>query len=209
MLPDIVLTYTQIMDFSQAQRSAHATEFMEAITVQLGPAFHSLPERAREATRTELLADASKYQQGCLTHFQRSVMRLKADKSLVPPILADTFQTCIDTLISTTSREEFDAAINTLSSDPFPTILRGWITWWQRPHIAAMIFPSFQTCDEDEGEDFRHSEVPRTSNPIETQHSLLHHATGKAYDLIPGVEALYAHMRQLRTQYDAAKRAFY
>ena len=122
-------------------------------------------------------------------------MRLKTDKSLVPPALVDTFQTCIDTLVSTHSREEFDGAIETLSSPPFPRILQGWISWWRRPHIAAMIFPCFQTV-EDHNEDFRRTDIPHTSNPIETQHSLLHHATGKAYDLIPGIEALYAHMKQ-------------
>ena len=190
------------MDFSQAQRSAHASEFIVAQTSRIA-GFDFISREAQDVERSRLLQEASKYQQGCKTHFQRSVMRLKKDTHIVPVHLRDTFQECVNILLSTHSREEYEDTMRRLRSG-FPSIMKAWISWWARPHVASMIFPACRR-DGDEDDDFRDSEVPQTSNPIETQHSLLHRATGKGYDLVPGIEAIFGYVRQLTTQYAAVK----
>ncbi|TBU36908.1 hypothetical protein BD309DRAFT_984636, partial [Dichomitus squalens] len=195
---------TTIMDFSQAQRSAHAEEFVDAMISRIA-GWDWLSAAAQKLERARFLEDASKYQQGCRVHFQRSVMRIKKDKAIVPAHLQDTFETSINTLLDTTSAEVFTMTMQRLRTD-FPTILQGWISWWEQDHIAAMIFPALQQGSDVE---FRHSEIPQTSNPIETQHSLLHHATGKSHQIPQGIKALFAHVNQLKAQYDAAKAGHY
>ncbi|KAI0742532.1 hypothetical protein C8Q80DRAFT_1122786 [Daedaleopsis nitida] len=158
--------------------------------------------RRRNAERRVRTEEASRFQQGCLVHFQRSAMRLKKDKGIIPPHLLDTFKECLNVLLSpATTQLQYRGTLERLHSS-FPAVLKGWIDWWARPKIATMIFPA---CRGIIDYDFRESEVPLTSNPIETQHSLLHHATGTQYDLIPGIEALVRHAKQLQAQYDAAK----
>lgn len=128
-------------------------------------------------------------------------MRLKKDTGIVPPLLADRFQVCIDTLLSPdTTLSLFKDTIKIMRSE-FPPIMRSWINWWENQRVAQIVFPACRTTEDD----FRETEIPVTSNPVETQHSLLHHATGTRYDLIPGIEALYRHVRQLQMQHQAAK----
>ncbi|KAI1789317.1 hypothetical protein LXA43DRAFT_893128, partial [Ganoderma leucocontextum] len=196
-----------VMDFSQAQRSAHASKYVDAMTSRI-LGFDILSSEARNVERSRLLVDVSKYQQGCEVHFQRSAMRLKKDSLLVPPHLRDTFQECVNVLLRTRDRNEYEQTMARLRSN-FPSVMQGWISWWARPHISAMIFPACYPGDANEADNFRDSEIPHTSNPIETQHSLLHRATGKGCDLIPGIEALFAHVKQLKIQYDAAKKGHY
>ena len=135
------------------------------------PGFNMLSPAACEVERARLREEALRFQQGCEVHFRRSAMRLKKDSHLVPPPLRDTFQECVNTLLRTRSRDEYEGTMERLRSN-FPAIT-GWISWWARPHIAAMIFPACSP-DAEGANDFRESEVPHTSNPIETQHSLLH-----------------------------------
>ncbi len=190
------------MDFSQAQRAAHAEEFADTMVSRVA-GWDMLSEAARTAERQAHLDDASDFQQGCEIHFQRSAMRLKKDKAIVPPDLLNTFEVCLHTLLSPgTTLDEWRATMNTLRT-VFPPVMKGWIAWYEQPRIAAMIFPA---CSKN-ATDFRLTEIPRTSNPIEVQHSLLHHATGKDYDLIPGIEALFRHARQIETQFRAAQGA--
>ena len=165
----------------------------------------TLSNAARIAEREAHEADAANYQQGCETHFRRSGMRIKKDRAIVPPHLVDRFQVCIDTLLSPdTTLQAFNDTIRCLRSE-FPPVMRSWINWWENPRISQIVFPACRPTQND----FRQSEVPQTSNPIETQHSLLHHATGTRYDLIPGIEALFRHVRQLQTQFQAAKGMFF
>ncbi len=162
-----------------------------------------LSEEGRTAEYNARLKDASEVQQGCHVHFQRSAMRLKKDKSIIPPELLDTFEVCLHTLLSPeTSLDQFRETMNTLRTQ-FPPLLKGWIAWYEQPQVALMIFPACRKNPDD----FRLSEIPRTSNPIEVQHSLLHHSTGKDYDLIPGIEALFRHSRQIETQYRSVQGA--
>lgn len=190
------------MDFSQAQRAAHAEEFAATMTSRI-VGWNRLSAAARAAEHAARLEEASNFQQGCVTHFQRSAMRLKKDKSIIPAHLADTFEACLHTLLNPgTTLNEYKTTLERMRST-FPSVLHGWINWWDRPKIAAMIFPA---CRSERDDDFRHQgEIPQTSNPIETQHSLLHHATGTGYDLIPGIEALVRHVKQLEAQYDSAR----
>ncbi|KAJ7790523.1 hypothetical protein B0H13DRAFT_1936211 [Mycena leptocephala] len=97
-----------------------------------------------------------------------------------------------------TTSERFDAAILTLKA-MFPAI-RSWILWWERRPIASMIFPANSTVDPALA-----VKVPSTSNPIEHQHSLLHHAVGKDQDLIPRIEKLFLHVREMEKKYNAIK----
>ena len=166
------------MDFSQAQRAAHAEEFAEAMTARVS-GWAELSSGARTAEREAQLEDASKYQQGCHTHYQRSAMRLKKNQAIIPSHLLNTFETTLQVLLSpATTRAEYDTSLEMLRTT-FPPLLRGWLDWWHQPKIAAMIFPACSASDED---DFRQQDIPKTSNPVETQHSLLHHGSGKPRD---------------------------
>ncbi|TFK81763.1 hypothetical protein K466DRAFT_501589, partial [Polyporus arcularius HHB13444] len=196
---------TAIMDFSRAQRLAHAEEFADAMTGR-NKGWSDFSGPGQTAERTVRLDEASLYQQGCHTHYQRSAMRLKKNQAIIPPHLLDTFEATLQTLLApTTTLEEYKSSVDMLRST-FPPVLHGWLDWWHQPKIAAMIFPACRVQDSENAlEDFRQHDIPKTSNPVETQHSLLHHATGTSYDLIPGIEATFRHTQQLEKQYVAAQ----
>lgn len=46
-------------------------------------------------------------------------------------------------------------------------------------------------------------QVSKTSNPIEAQHSLLHHGLGTGHDVSPGIEKLHKYVQSLQAQYEA------
>jgi hypothetical protein len=79
----------------------------------------------------------------------------------------------------------------------FPKI-KWWLNWWQRPTIATMIFPACSIMDPKVA-----TEIPRTTNPVEHQHSLLHYATGTQHDLLTGIKKIYGHVHELELQYNA------
>ncbi|KAJ7877119.1 hypothetical protein B0H14DRAFT_2567952 [Mycena olivaceomarginata] len=63
-----------------------------------------------------------------------------------------------------------------------------------------MIFPAKSAVDPEVA-----AKVPSTSNPIEHQHSLLHHAVGKDQELVPGMEKIFLHVREMEKKYLAIK----
>ncbi|KAI0650987.1 hypothetical protein C8Q79DRAFT_1099915, partial [Trametes meyenii] len=136
-----------VMDFSAAQRAAHAEEFAESM-ISLFENWDKLGPEAKAAQRP------------------------------------------------TTS--DFDRAVHSLR-DEFPRF-SGWISWWLQPLVSRMLFPVKQSMSEADAR-----ALPRTSNPVETQHSLLHHASGKAHDLIPGIRGLFLHCQELQRRHQAIR----
>ncbi|KAL6306878.1 hypothetical protein BKA93DRAFT_124086 [Sparassis latifolia] len=190
-----------IMDYSGAQRSAHESEFVETKITLKGGSWHMLLTEAQSAERKYLHSEVSKYEQGCETHFWRSGTRLttRGSGTLIPGDMEGIFNDHLRRMISSqTTADEFEETIQSLQT-LFPQI-NGWIEWWMRPKIASMIFPAKSTIDPQLAE-----EVPHTSNPVDTQHSLLHHATGTDNDLMAGIEKLFLHMAELERQYKAVQ----
>jgi hypothetical protein len=99
-----------------------------------------------------------------------------------------------------TTSEQFDEVISILKTT-FPAI-KHWLSWWERGPIASMIFPAKSSVDRELA-----AKAPSDTNPIEHQHSLLHHAVGKDQELVPGIEKLFLHMREMEHKYNAIKGA--
>lgn len=188
----------QVMDFSAAQQAAHASEYADIMM-----ATHSgLAPEAYKAQREHYLTEAKEAQRGCTVHFWRSATRLKRNAALIERERCDTFDRYLHHIVDKdTSQEEFTATIRSLLTD-FPKV-RGWLEWWLRPAIASMIFPSQSKLDPAVAE-----QVPSTSNPVEHQHALLHHATGKDHDFLPGIKKLYMHVGERESQYNAIRGEF-
>lgn len=186
------------MDFSSAQRAAHAEEYADAVITTM-PSFSMLDKEAQDLQRKKLVEEAQATQVGCETHFWRSGIRVKKNGALVPPELVHIFDNRVRQLLSRdTTPEQFTETVNALKI-VFPKIVP-WINWWLRPAIASMIFPARSVVDPA-----LVAKVPSTTNAIEHQHSLLHHATGTDMDLIPGAENIWLHVRELEKQYEAIK----
>jgi hypothetical protein len=192
------LTVVQVMDFSAAQRAAHAEEYADAIIGTM-PAFSQLDRAAQDLQRKLLVEEAQAAQVGCDLHFARSAVRVKKNGALVPPELVDTFDGAIRRMLSKSTTREGFAETVTMLKTTFPRIV-GWVNWWLRPAIASMIFPALSVVDPELAD-----KVPSTTNAIEHQHSLLHHATGTDMDLVQGAENIWLHVRELEKQYDAIK----
>jgi hypothetical protein len=189
------------MDFSAAQRSAHAEEYADAVTA-LQPSFRDLLAESQVRERKRYVDEAAEAVLGCGVHFWRSATRIKKNGVLVPPLQSERFNNLLYRLISSnTSSDEFDDAVATLRSD-FPRI-KGWLDWWLHPKFASMIFPARSVVDPNHAQS-----VPSTSNPAEHQHSLLHHATGIDQDLIPGIRKLFLHVQEIQAQYEAIQGKF-
>ncbi|KAJ7759113.1 hypothetical protein B0H16DRAFT_1313548 [Mycena metata] len=187
-----------VMDFSGAQRGAHAEEYADA-TISIIPGFGSLSRAAQAAERRALVLEAEQAEVGCEVHFWRSADHIKKTHSLVPPAHAATFEKSLRELLSrSTTSERFDTVILALKTQ-FPAI-KNWLRWWERHSIASMIFPAKSSVDPAVA-----AKVPSTSNPIEHQHSLLHHAVGKDQELLPGIEKIFLHVREMEKKFEAIK----
>ena len=185
----------QVFDFSQAQRAAHEEEFADTVLkTRLG--WTSFSEAAQATERNELRLKAREFQRGCWTHFRSAVRRIKQNTALVPPNRLALFESLIDEIATATMEpQQFDELITRFHTS-FQH-LGNWISWWTRPSIAAMIFPSRMKMSAELVE-----QLPRTSNPVETQHSLLHHGSGKNHDALKGLEMIHMHVEGLRRQYE-------
>ncbi|KAF8957620.1 hypothetical protein BDZ97DRAFT_1924498 [Flammula alnicola] len=183
-----------VFDFSASQRGAHAEEFADAI-IAMDPRFQSLTAASQEIERNEYLKQAQEAERGCEFHFWQSAERIMSNGALVPQAKSGEFNRLLRSLVSSkTSLEDFDTTVQTLRSE-FPRI-HGWLSWWLRPAFASMIFPAVSAIDRTIAD-----QIPTTSNPVEHQHSLLHHAVGVDQDLIPGIKKLFLHVQELESQY--------
>jgi hypothetical protein len=118
---------------------------------------------------------------------------------VVAPNLTSTFENSLRELLSPrTTSDRFDEVVRTLKIT-FPAA-KNWFAWWERGPIASMIFPAKSAVDPEVA-----AKVPSTSNPIEHQHSLLHHAVGKDQELVPGMEKIFLHVREMEKKYLAIK----
>ncbi|KIP01665.1 hypothetical protein PHLGIDRAFT_38881, partial [Phlebiopsis gigantea 11061_1 CR5-6] len=189
---------TGVFDFSQAQRNAHAEEFA-ATRLHLMPGSALLAPLAKEAQLDMFRTEAMEYQKGCQVHFKTSANRVLKDLSLVPSEFAPLFNSAVETMLSMdTDLDTFNETITELRQS-FPR-LSGWIDWWIRDSVAPMIFPSRRIMSETLA-----LQVPNTSNPIESQHSLLHHGSGRNHDALTGIHQLWLHVDKLRRQYEAVR----
>ncbi|EPQ53046.1 hypothetical protein GLOTRDRAFT_122355 [Gloeophyllum trabeum ATCC 11539] len=176
-----------VMDFSTSQRGAHAHEYVNTMT-GLNATFQELSPEAQKAEQEHLFQEASEYEKGCERHFLNSGSRMKKISAAIAPDKVETFDRCIHTMLSSsTTAVEFDDTVHELR-ETFPRITK-WLDWWLRPSVAKMIFPVRRVMASELS-----SEMPATSNPVETQHFLLHHATGSDQDMIPGIEKIYKHV---------------
>jgi hypothetical protein len=161
------------------------------------PHFSQLSREAQDAERRQLIIEAEKGELGCHVHFWRSAEQVKKTHSLIPPESANMFERSLRELVApVTTSERFDEIMLTLKT-MFPPI-KPWMSWWERRPIASMIFPAKSAIDPELA-----AKAPSTTNPIEHQHSLLHHAVGKDQELLPGIEWLYLHVREMENKYNA------
>lgn len=186
------------MDFSGAQRGAHAEEYADAV-ISTMPHFSQLSPEAQDAERRALIREAEEAEVGCEVHFWRSADRVRQTHSLIPPESAPLFERRLRELLSPiTTSNRFEELILTMKTT-FPKI-KPWLSWWERRPIASMIFPAKSSVDPELA-----AKAPSTTNPIEHQHSLLHHAVGKDQELLPGIEKLFLHVREMENKYNAIK----
>ncbi|KAI0309499.1 hypothetical protein OF83DRAFT_1288583 [Amylostereum chailletii] len=193
--------FLNVMDFSSAQRLAFVEEYVDIMLERMSSTFNELSAQARSvamaAERATLADEAKQFVRGCDIHFRRSSNRLRKNGALVPPPQADTFDGLLNTMLSSSvDIAQFQDAAHQLH-ETFPRI-RGWLQWWLRPNIAAMIFPSVMSVDPVNRE-----QVPSTTNPIEAQHSLLHHATGTNQDLFEGIDSIIRHVLEMEHRFQS------
>lgn len=199
----LLIQKLQVFDFSLGQLGGHEEAFADALITVFGPKWSSLTVTAQSAERQKYLEQARDFEKGCTTHFHRSDTRIRQDGSLIPPDQRDYFQEFINDFLSPdVTRLEFDGAVAEFRK-MFPAVVN-WLDWWLRPKIAGMIFPACRTMDSELAD-----ALPNTSNPVETQHSLLHHSTGTSRELNKGIEELYLHTAELKIQYDAIQGMYY
>ncbi|KAJ7268152.1 hypothetical protein B0H12DRAFT_1229783 [Mycena haematopus] len=172
-----------VMDFSGAQRGAHADEYADAI-ISTMPHFAQLSKEAQDAEHRHLIIEAEKDQ-------------VKKTHALIPPESATIFEKNLRELIApTTTSGRFDEIVLALKT-AFPSI-KAWLSWWERRPIASMIFPAKSSVDAELA-----AKAPSTTNPVEHGHSLLHHAVGKDQELFPGIEKLFLHVHEMENKYKA------
>ncbi|KAH6916538.1 hypothetical protein BKA70DRAFT_1419447 [Coprinopsis sp. MPI-PUGE-AT-0042] len=191
-----------VVDFSAAQREAFIVEFVAACERMcertLGLGWTKMTEEAKEAERARFKSDAEKALQGCNVHFRRSALRIKKQAFIIPPERSREFDVFTNKVLQDIARSEFDRLVEELQRE-FPKT-KNWICWWIRPSFAKMIFPAHQTMDAEVLAD-----VPRDSNPVEGQHSLLHHGAGSDHELLPGIRYLWNFAHEVELRYKSIK----
>lgn len=186
------------MDFSLAQHNAHSEEYADIIIAQI-PSFHLLSPETQKSERSRLLLEAGEAQAGCQVHWKRSVLRIRGTTAHVSKEKRAIFDRLTRTMLDErTTPEEFSKTTDELLAI-FPSI-KGWINWWLMPVVAAMIFPACQS-----GEKRTRDQVPKTTNPVEGSHSLLHRGVGTNHDAIPGIEGVIRRVQEIESRYHQIK----
>lgn len=163
----------------------------------MGTNFTALEPEAQTAQRSALFKDAERVLIGCTVHFRKSLIRIRDTASLVDPSMVPRFNQLVNVMQSDTTTElEFDAAAASLCSE-FPRV-EHWINWWLKGWAQSMAFPAKSRVSREV-----RSNAPKTSNPVEHQHSLLNHAAGRGHDLISGLMALLKYVEERGAQYKA------
>ncbi|KAH6891541.1 hypothetical protein BKA70DRAFT_1119941, partial [Coprinopsis sp. MPI-PUGE-AT-0042] len=183
-----------VMDFSQAQQNAHAEAYVCARVKYFGDTFKHLSHDVQEAQRIAWRNEALEAQRGCRVHFTRSALRIETTHALVKPEDQSKFRGLTYRLLDTEDKTRFRESCDELLRS-FPAI-DAWLRWWLQPKIACMAFRAKSKMAED-----IRSMVPKTSNPVEHQHSLLNHAVGTQNDLFEGIEKLFKHVNELEAQH--------
>ncbi|RXW14424.1 hypothetical protein EST38_g11427 [Candolleomyces aberdarensis] len=193
-----------VMDFSLAQRKAHAIAYATAVIESLGPLFNQLDPKVQEQQRQALIREAESMEVGCDLHYERSLLRVRNTAAIVPSDHGSRFDDLVQILRGrNTTEDEFDRTVKILTKE-FPR-LKSWIEWWTlQPGVASMIFPAKSSVDPN-----IRQQVPSTSNAVEHQHSLLNHASGSLHDLLPGATLLLKHVKEREAQYKAIKNGIY
>lgn len=180
------------MDFSLAQRNAHATAYARAAS-QTIPGFNHLSPAVQTQELKELYDEAKDAEGGCAFHFWNQATRVKTDSGLVGTARASDNDRILRKMTAEkTSSNDFDTLVAEFRRN-FPESF-GWLSWWLRPTVMGMIFPAKSSVDPN-----IRAEVPSTSNAVEHSHSLLHHAVGTQNETVPGIKKLYLHVRQFQT----------
>lgn len=184
------------MDYSAAQMNGHAEEYADAVISTI-TSFSTLSAESQAIERARYVKEAREVVRGCATHFNGSTLRIKRNGNIVPSGSADHFQSLINELLAKeTTLAAFDQAVEELKAE-FPAA-EGWLMWWLRPRNAMMIFPIKSKMDLK-----LQKQLPKTSNPVEHQHSLLHRSNGVDQDLVSGIKKLHLNVERLHDHYRA------
>lgn len=154
---------------------------------------HSVQETEHQC----LSQDAELYIRGCLFHWRQSTIRIR-DSPIISQEKRADFENLTKALIDVADPDEFDRVASLLDSE-FPEA-RPWTKWWLTPSNARQIFPSQMRHDV-----VPPGSVPRTANPVEAQHSVLHRASGKNHDLLPGMKGLFLRQKEVYAGFKAIR----
>ncbi|KAF6745226.1 hypothetical protein DFP72DRAFT_1077676 [Ephemerocybe angulata] len=191
-----------VMDFSQAQRNAHADAYAQAVSKTM-PGFSGLSQEAQLAQMTYLREEAKSLEVGCDFHFWSQATRVKGTAALVDPESSKEFGHLLHKMVSKkTSSDIFDETVAKFRRD-FPEAA-GWLSWWLQPAIIGMVFPAKSSVNPEVAE-----QVPSTSNAAEHTHSHLNHAVGPRNELIEGIKKLHLHVKRFESEYTAVRSGHY
>ncbi|KAJ3519178.1 hypothetical protein NMY22_g13323 [Coprinellus aureogranulatus] len=191
-----------VLDFSLAQRKAHAQAYAESAASLQFPGFSNMSREAQETQLKVFRDEAEKAQEGCSVHWWRSVQRLgKLLPDEQPESKQERFRAVTHKLLSESADEFYEAVECVWNEFPQFDI---WIGWWLKPSIAQMAFPSQRRADPDTV-----AQTPSTSNAVEHLHQLLGHASGSNHEIIDGIEELLACVRDVASAAEAREAGFY
>lgn len=129
-----------------------------------------------------LREEAKAAEKGCVFHFMEQATRVK---NLLDPDRVEEYDRILHKMVrSKMPDDEFQAAVDFVHRE-LPDVW-GWFSWWLRPSVVGMIFPSKSSTDPNVA-----ALVPKTSNPVEHSHSLLNQATGKNNGLMEGIQKTF------------------
>ncbi|KAJ3543689.1 hypothetical protein NMY22_g3056 [Coprinellus aureogranulatus] len=170
-----------MMDFSLSQRNAHAEEYARAVCRTI-PGWERLSPAAQEEQMRFLREEAKAAEKGCTFHFMQQATRIK--NALDPDQIEDYDRTLYKMTQTRMPDDDFREAVHFMHRE-FPDIW-GWFSWWLRPSVIGMIFPTMSSTDPDIA-----ALIPKTSNAVEHIHSLLNQATGKNNGILEGIKKTF------------------
>ena len=188
-----------MLDFSRAQDNGFTKSFVNLATYLKRIKYHGFADMTDEEMRN--IAYLSR--RGCQVHYQRNVLRVTSQASIVPTKIRASVRESLLQLINLPDRSAFLTVCESLIREV--PALRAFIDWYCVAGPRTMIFGPWRHMLQAEHPDVVQLETPLTTNQVEGRNGALKAKLGAKQPFDTAAVALSHDLAGNKTQEELAR----